>query len=172
MWLFGHLFNMSYVIWSSGNRVIWSSCHLVFWSPGRFQYWAATLFDCSIGFSPSSFFRGPNTHTQKIQIKPQSLYWRLFNLKTIFMCSETSSVCIICMCEYIKILPARHLKHFLANIDVFSPLSKYEMSFCTSQQSLFCSAERERWMKEVCSELQKALFSDTSFLLLIYTWRR
>ena len=34
MWLFGHLFNMSYVIWSSGHLVIVSSGHLVILSSG------------------------------------------------------------------------------------------------------------------------------------------
>ena len=40
MWLFGHLFNMSYVIWSSGHLVIVSSGHLVILSSGLLVIWS------------------------------------------------------------------------------------------------------------------------------------
>ena len=40
MWLFGHLFNMSYVIWSSGHLVIVSSGHLVILSSGFLVIWS------------------------------------------------------------------------------------------------------------------------------------
>ena len=40
MWLFGHLFNMSYVIWSSGHLVIWSSGQYFIWSSGFLVIWS------------------------------------------------------------------------------------------------------------------------------------
>ena len=40
MWLFGHLFNMSYVIWSSGHLVIVSSGHLVILLSGLLVIWS------------------------------------------------------------------------------------------------------------------------------------